>query len=357
MTMPAYVQIHVMVDNSSSMGIGATQDAQDKLFALDKQKPCAVACHLTNDDGSETLYSKARKAGIKTRIDVVRDVLVKVAERAVESSKIEKQVKIGVYTFSNDLVQLVKINDAEATNMKLFEAKLTKDFGLTSVGGGTNFHSAFDSASKLLTNSGDGTSEQSPLVYVMFITDGIEHMQKLRPKTATGASVIRHDPAAVRSNGTLITVAPHPVVAKWTVPSDLYVANYPYSGKGGQYKPDGQNDSGWIQALNPNICQQVKSRGKLFTLEIEYIIPINTSAKPYWRHPTQEDPKNDDIRFGWIKDNILKNEGNSTLSHNRFRQCASTPQDAYSAKSDKDIETAISAMFEKVLPKPPRLLE
>ena len=43
LTLPAYTQIHVLVDNSGSMGIGATAQAQEQLFTATN---CAIACHL-----------------------------------------------------------------------------------------------------------------------------------------------------------------------------------------------------------------------------------------------------------------------------------------------------------------------
>ena len=87
--MPIEKNTHVVVDNSGSMGIGTTQAAQDELFKLNQ---CAIACHLNGTDK----YNKARAAGIKTRIDVVRDVLVKVGEKSMESVSVPNQIKIGV---------------------------------------------------------------------------------------------------------------------------------------------------------------------------------------------------------------------------------------------------------------------
>jgi hypothetical protein len=320
--LPAYVQIHVVVDNSGSMGIGATQAAQDELFKLNQ---CAIACHLNGTDK----YNKARAAGIKTRIDVVRDVLVKVGEKSMESVSVPNQIKIGVYTFSNDFVQMVKITDQESTNMNKFKEKMGKDFGLTGVGGGTDYHGAFRELLKVLPKSGDGLTEGTPIVYIMFITDGIEHTQQNK-----GGGWWVADADALRKDGSPIVVAPSP-------PLTGLSATYAYRGQT-------RSDMGWIQPLDPRICTPIKQQGQLSTLEIEYIIPEDK----YWIHNGTAD-----VRFGWVKDKILAKEGAYTLSHNRFRKCASSPEDAHLASSDKEIEAAIGAMFAKVIPKPPRLLK
>lgn len=321
-TMPPYVQIHVVVDNSASMGIGATAEEQAKMFN-DAFIGCAVACHL---GGGHTTYAHTKMTGIQTRIDVVKNVLVRVAESVTQRTTIPNQIKIGVSTFSNEYSEFVKITDPAASNMTAFRDKMSK-LELASTGGGTDFHNALKQARDKLPAGGDGLTESRPLLYVFFITDGVEHSVQRKP----GPPAWEVDPDLVNK-----FVTPHPTV------NSNYVSTYRYGGV------TRDNDTGWVQPLDPNLCRGVKDRGaNLLTLEIEYVVPI----EQHWKHDGEKD-----IRFGWIKDNILKAEGNHTLSHNRFRACASKPEDASLARSKTEIEDAIQAMFEKVLPKPPRLL-
>lgn len=325
LTMPGYVQIHIMVDNSGSMGIGATKDAQDKLFNLNG---CAIACHLNN-----SAYRKAKDAGIRTRIDVVRDVLIDVGKSASATATIPNQIKIGVYTFSNDFVEMVRITDPEATRMDLFEKKMNDQFGLAAQGGGTDFRGAFKKLESLVREGGEGLTESKPLVFVFFITDGIENTSWNR-----SPGWYQVDTDAIGKNGDALALSPHPKIEKL---NGVFHGTYTYKG-------ENRRDAGWIQALDDKICNNVKQKGKLLSLEIEYIIP----EPKYWGHHGSED-----IRFGWVQENILKKENNYTLSHNRFRKCASTTDDAFRATTDKEIEASIKAMFDKVTPRPPRLLK
>jgi Flp pilus assembly protein TadG len=323
LTMQAYVQIHVLVDNSSSMGIGATQEEQRKLFDLNK---CAIACHLHGDES----YTKARKANIKTRIDVVREVLIKVGQRSATSSTLPNQIKMGVYAFSNVLVPIVKVTDPESTDMPLFRKKLERDLSLAAVGGGTDYHGNLKEFASLLPKGGDGSSEQKPLIYAMFITDGIDH-----PQESPKLHAWKADDDAVSRDGRPILVSPHPNV--------LNLASHIYD-EGRQRM---QIDAGWVQPLDDNLCRQIKQKANLSTLEIEYIIPL--------REYRNKSGGGLDFRFGFIANQILKKEGDYTLSHNRFRKCASTPSDAHIATTDEQINSAINAMFDKVTPRPPRL--
>jgi len=66
----AYVYFYLLLDNSPSMGVGATTTDITKMVNNTPDQ-CAFACHdlstITND-----YYSKAKTLGVQMRIDVVR---------------------------------------------------------------------------------------------------------------------------------------------------------------------------------------------------------------------------------------------------------------------------------------------
>lgn len=129
LTAGAYINIHVLVDNSGSMGIGATQDEQDQMFALTN---CSIACHLVAADST---YRKVRQAGIETRIDVVRAALLEITSKIQQMNLPENKVKIAVYAFSNVVDTIIQISDFESANMGAFRNKINQQLSLTSTGG------------------------------------------------------------------------------------------------------------------------------------------------------------------------------------------------------------------------------
>ena len=67
--MPLYVDFYLLLDNSPSMGVGATPADVATMVANTPDK-CAFACHDLNN--SNNYYDKAKSLGVTTRIDVLR---------------------------------------------------------------------------------------------------------------------------------------------------------------------------------------------------------------------------------------------------------------------------------------------
>lgn len=327
LTMQAYVQIHLLVDNSGSMGIGATSADQKKLF---DETSCAIACHLPNRDG----YLKAQKNKIKTRIDIVREALSEASENLSINATTPNILKIAFSSFSNDVVEIINIRSEAARSEKAFKEAIGTKIGarggleLTREGGGTDFHGALTTLTQKLGNSnGTGSSESDPLIYVVFITDGVEHSQQF-----TGSSW------AVDKDLMGVYVNPVPDINKQTGQT-----TYRYGGQT-------QRDAGWVQTIDPKLCKGIKDKQiPLLTLEIEYLIP----EEKYWLHDGKRD-----IRFGWIQDNLQVRNRNTklTFANEKFNACA-TPGNAFQASTAGDIQASIKKIFEQIAPKPPRLLK
>ena len=67
--MPLYIDFYLLLDNSPSMGVGATPADVSKMVANTADK-CAFACHDLNDNNN--YYKLAKTLGVTTRIDVLR---------------------------------------------------------------------------------------------------------------------------------------------------------------------------------------------------------------------------------------------------------------------------------------------
>ena len=67
--MPLFIDFYLLMDNSPSMGVGATPADVTKMVNNTSDQ-CAFACHDLND--SNNYYNKAKSLGVTTRIDVLR---------------------------------------------------------------------------------------------------------------------------------------------------------------------------------------------------------------------------------------------------------------------------------------------
>ena len=67
--MPQYIDFYLLLDNSPSMGVGATPTDVSKMVNNTSDK-CAFACHDLNDNNN--YYKLAKTLGVTTRIDVLR---------------------------------------------------------------------------------------------------------------------------------------------------------------------------------------------------------------------------------------------------------------------------------------------
>jgi len=232
---------------------------------------------------------------IKTRIDVVRESIADIAERIDGVRIMPDQFKIGLYEFNTNLKPVIPIDDPRAMNMKdVKQAAL--DMTLATVGGGTNYHVAIREMERIIANTprGDGSSPTKPLVYFMFITDGVESSTNFDGKS-------------------------------W-----LHDVNLP------SYQPRGKKEWSDLQGFNPDLCQPFRSLSNVnvMPLYLEYIMPKMQGE--------------DMGRFQWIGANLLPR------ADERFRQC-STDRTLHKARTAQQISDALHAMFQKVIPELPRL--
>lgn len=217
---PVYIDFYLMLDNSPSMGLAATDDEIARLRALTKngpggeQKDCQFACHVVvsttskgktvtafrdgvnntweKDSGSPTglkqdyyTIAKAANPPITLRIDMLAKAvqsLTATAEATEKSSGLANQFRMALYTF-NDGVQYIA--SPGSTGSEVLSADLA-GVGTTAtskvtiypykdgdVQDKTNFQVAFQALDALKLSPGDGSSSAKPQKYVFFVTDGV----------------------------------------------------------------------------------------------------------------------------------------------------------------------------------------
>jgi len=160
----AYMDIYMMLDVSSSMGIGATDADTAAMVSL---IGCAFGCHTPYYKA--TYYDKPRSKGIKMRIDVLREASQKLVDTAVTTAAGSGRIRIGAYTY-NDKVTTLNTITSDLTTIK---TKLgTVD--LPTYEDGTNTSKAVTQMNSTIMTSGDGSASTKAKSFLFLITDGVE---------------------------------------------------------------------------------------------------------------------------------------------------------------------------------------
>ncbi len=271
--LPTYLDIYVVLDNSGSMGIGATQPDIDLMKA--NFGNCEVACHANNFTTQSWggSYPDARAKGITMRIDVLRNAISSMLLQADKLKTTNDLFRFNLLTFSNDLVPL-KMSSTDYTALNAAISSL----GLSTGEGGTNFHYAIGhQLPPLVPTSQDGSGALNRKTHIVIVTDGVED-------------------------------------SRWqsTYPTSIdpnYVKWY------GNAQPYGADN---IQAFDPSICNALKSKGADVTvLNVKYIAPLNSNSE-----------------FDYVRNNILGHEANTIAgcaSNSGSYYSANSPQEIQAA--------------------------
>jgi Flp pilus assembly protein TadG len=303
--LPEYLDLFVILDNSGSMGIGATGDDIEKMRAVNGN--CAVACHAGGDPSYNTIKARTGVDKITMRIDVLRDAMTGMLSQANSIKTTADLFRFNLFAFSNDLVPL----QAASTDYTVLKNAIS-GLDLDNREGGTNFHFAIGSQlPDVLPSSQDGSSALRRKTHVIIITDGVEN-NRLASKFCLNIGDQNFVP--------------------WYGNSNPYQETYGYTNDCGK-----KQISDTIQAFNPRICDVLKNKGAQVTvLDVKYIVPSSVSG---------------DIakEFAYVQNNILGREATTIAG------CASSSSDYYSANTPSEIKSAVNAIFGNIL-KPIRLI-
>jgi Flp pilus assembly protein TadG len=176
--MPLYIDFYLLLDNTPSMGVGATTADINKMVANTPDK-CAFACHDLSAGGND-YYALAKKLGVQMRIDTLRSATQQLMDTAQGSAAISSQFKTAIYTFG-----------AAATNRGLTTIQsLTSDLSKAKTAAAaidlmtvpyqnyrsdtlTDYGEVLPDLNTAISNPGDGSSSFSPQKYVFFVSDGV----------------------------------------------------------------------------------------------------------------------------------------------------------------------------------------
>ncbi len=94
---PTYIDFYLLLDNTPSMGVGATP-ADVATMVANTPDQCAFACHEM-DISPNDYYGLAKKLGVTTRIDVVRSATQQLMDTANVTQTVPNQFRAAIYTF------------------------------------------------------------------------------------------------------------------------------------------------------------------------------------------------------------------------------------------------------------------
>jgi Flp pilus assembly protein TadG len=302
---PAFVEVHVLVDASGSMGIGASTADQQ---LMNRRLGCAFACHtvdwmvppgnpasVCNGNGGwnsgRASPTCAAFIGARTRFDVVKAALNDIMNEAEALQQVPRQFVFGIHKFSNYLTT-VRAAHHSIPAVRNDMNRMTMD----DLGAGTNLRVALQELNRQLPVAGDGKTEHSRRVFLLLMTDGVEgNVYEKRT----------HGPQGLRFYG------------HWD-PDTNFTLNTPGFWHGRERS----------QVIDSRMCDTIKAKGvEILTLNTEYLTP----------------PGSGDYRFQQIQ-RMLVPEIRRTME-----DCATNPQYAYNAATPTEIETATRTMFKSII--------
>ncbi len=175
--MPLYADFYLLLDNTPSMGVGATTNDITKMVNNTSDK-CAFACHDTSD--SNNYYKLAKTLGVTTRIDVLRTATQQLMDTAKTTRTYSKQFRMAIYTFGAS-AQKAGLTTIQSLTSNMNTAKtsasaidlMTVPYQNYAGDTDTNFPDVLKDMEKAIPKPGTGTTAANPLKYLFFVSDGV----------------------------------------------------------------------------------------------------------------------------------------------------------------------------------------
>ena len=217
-TTNAFVDVDFLLDNSSSMMIGATETDIQRLGAMLYQIQgvnlppsaaglqnyhCAFACHWTQPGTGTDYYAVARAANppITLRWDVLQSAMQTAISQMQTQEVIPNQFQIGVYSFGDPASAPLKTIFPDNTNINAAKAVVAANTSPVVIdAANTDFPSAMSAFATLATPAGDGSTQLVPKKALIIVTDGIADYGSRSIPTSEGP-MDPADCAAIKAKG------------------------------------------------------------------------------------------------------------------------------------------------------------
>jgi hypothetical protein len=177
-----YIDFYVLLDNSPSMGVGAT-DADIATMVANTSDKCAFACHDTSNKNS--YYNLAKKLGVTMRIDVLRTATQQLMDTAKSTAEVADQFHMAVYTFGADATSMGLSKVVPLTG-DLTAAKASANAVDLMTVPNSSYNNDMDTPmdavlaaiDKEIPQPGDGGTPQSRQKIVFLVSDGVADQNK-----------------------------------------------------------------------------------------------------------------------------------------------------------------------------------
>ncbi|WP_105401331.1 TadE/TadG family type IV pilus assembly protein [Neorhizobium sp. T7_12] len=193
---PSFLDFYMLLDNTPSMGVGATLQAIDDMKYATRNgdskgnnKECAFACHIVSEDGKEdpnSYYNVAKQNGIPIRIDVVAEATETLMKTATDTQTVPGQFRMAAYTFGERAQDAMLFKVAELNENLTTVGEATEKIKLMSIPK-QNYNgdqqTSFDDALTRIGNEilskpvyglpGNGTSKADRQKIVFLVADGV----------------------------------------------------------------------------------------------------------------------------------------------------------------------------------------
>jgi Flp pilus assembly protein TadG len=172
-----YIDFHLMLDNSPSMGLGATTADIDKMEANTSDK-CAFACHI--EGSTSDYYSLAKKLGVTLRVDLVNKAAQKMMDTAKKVRRYSNQYRMAVYSMGEKATK-VELTTVASLSDNLDEVKSqTATMELMSIpyqgydnDQQTDFEKMLQELKKIMDKGGSGLNNTDRQKVMFFVSDGV----------------------------------------------------------------------------------------------------------------------------------------------------------------------------------------
>ena len=182
---PTYMDFYLLLDNTPSMGLGATQTDINNLINATASKAqdssCAFACHDLS--GASDYYTLAKQIGVTMRIDVVRQATQQLMDTAQSMAAVTNQFRMAIGTFgtaciapgaTQQLSLVTGLTDpASAKSAASAVDLMTIQYQNYNNDQCTDFNAALTQANAYIPSPGDGSSSASPQKILFLVSDGV----------------------------------------------------------------------------------------------------------------------------------------------------------------------------------------
>jgi Flp pilus assembly protein TadG len=203
--MPQFIDFYLLLDNSPSMGVGATPN-DVALMVNNTSDKCAFACHDLNDPNN--YFNLAQSLGVTTRIDVLRSATQQLMDTAAATQTYSNQFRMAIYDFgASSNTQGLRALFALSSSLSSAKTAAGSIDLMTVLGQNNNgdqdtgFTTIFPAINNVISSPGSGVSN-APQKFLFFVSDGVadeSNASCLKPKSGTSRCQSPIDPSLCKT--------------------------------------------------------------------------------------------------------------------------------------------------------------